>query len=153
MAAASRYPLAAGLSLDLLPIVEDGLFGYELSPDRDTHTYVTIGCNAQGEPVLRQAVAEKMGTATRRTKSSPDNAFRAKEAAAKRGKRHVHDSASLPASKPFYLARTNACRLIAPVLPDAMKNPDEHGSRNQPNGKAPGYLEETRRMIISGRIV
>jgi hypothetical protein len=54
MAAAYRYPLAAGLSLDLLPIVEDGLFGYELSPDLNTHTYVTIGCDAQGEPVLRK---------------------------------------------------------------------------------------------------
>jgi len=54
IAAASRYPLPAGLALDLLPIVEDGLFGYELVPDRKTHTYVTIGCNALGEPVLRK---------------------------------------------------------------------------------------------------
>jgi hypothetical protein len=56
VAAASRYPLAAGLALDLLPIVDDGLFGYELVPDRDTHTYVTIGCNAQGEPVVRKTL-------------------------------------------------------------------------------------------------
>jgi len=54
IAAAPRYPLAAGLALDLLPIVEDGLFGYELVPDRNTHTYLIIGCNAQGEPVLRK---------------------------------------------------------------------------------------------------
>src|ERR1700693_2913670 len=54
IAAAFRYPLPAGLALDLLPIVEEGLFGYELIPDRNTHTYVTIGCNAQGEPVLRK---------------------------------------------------------------------------------------------------
>ena len=54
VAAASRYPLPAGLMLELLPIVEDGLFGYELVPDRNTHTYVTIGCNAQGEPRLRR---------------------------------------------------------------------------------------------------
>lgn len=54
IAAASRYPLPAGLALDLLPIVEDGLFGYELIPDRNTHTYVSIGCNAQGEPMLRK---------------------------------------------------------------------------------------------------
>jgi len=53
-AVASRYPLPDGLALDLLPIVEDGLFGYELVPDRETHTYVTIGCNRQGEPVLRK---------------------------------------------------------------------------------------------------
>ena len=54
IAAASRYPLATGMALDLLPIVEDGLFGYELVPDRDAHTYATIGCNAQGEPALRK---------------------------------------------------------------------------------------------------
>jgi hypothetical protein len=54
VAAASRTPLAAGLALDLLPLVEDGLFGYELVPDRDADTYVTIGCNAQGEPLLRK---------------------------------------------------------------------------------------------------
>lgn len=51
-AAASRRPLAT--ALDLLPIVEDGLFGYELVPDRETHTYPIIGCNDQGEPVLRK---------------------------------------------------------------------------------------------------
>ena len=56
VAAASRYPLPAGLALDLLPIVEDGLFGYEILADREAHTYVTIGCNAQGEPVLRKTL-------------------------------------------------------------------------------------------------
>jgi hypothetical protein len=56
VAAASCYPLAAGLALDLLPIVDDGLFGYELVPDRATHTYVTIGRNAQGEPVVRKTL-------------------------------------------------------------------------------------------------
>lgn len=54
IAVAFRYPLPAGLALDLLPIVEDGLFGYELIPDRNTHSYVTIGCNAQGAPMLRK---------------------------------------------------------------------------------------------------
>jgi hypothetical protein len=56
VAAATLYPLPSGLAVDLLPIVEDGLFGYELVPDRVTHTYVTIGCNEQGEPVLRKTV-------------------------------------------------------------------------------------------------
>ena len=56
VAAAPHYPLSVGLALDLLPIVEDGLFGYELVPDRKTHTYVIIGCNAQGEPVLRKTL-------------------------------------------------------------------------------------------------
>ena len=56
IAAAPRFPLAAGVALELLPIVEDGLFGYELVPDRQMHTYVTIGCNARGEPVLRRTL-------------------------------------------------------------------------------------------------
>jgi hypothetical protein len=54
MAVAARYPLPTGLALDLLPIVEDGLFGYELVPDRKTHTHLIIGCNAHGQPVLRK---------------------------------------------------------------------------------------------------
>jgi hypothetical protein len=53
-AAAKHVPLSSGLRIDLLPIVEDGLFGYELVPDRKAHTYVTIGCNAHGEPMLRK---------------------------------------------------------------------------------------------------
>ena len=56
VAAASRYPLPTGMGLDLLPIVEDRLFGYELIPDRKTHTYLTIGCDAQGEPVVRKTL-------------------------------------------------------------------------------------------------
>ena len=56
VAAVTLYPLPSGLALELLPIVEDGLFGYELVPDRASHTYVTIGCNEQGEPVLRKTV-------------------------------------------------------------------------------------------------
>ena len=51
-AAASRRPLAT--TLELVPIVEDGLFGYELIPDRETHTYPILGRNAEGEPVLRR---------------------------------------------------------------------------------------------------
>jgi len=51
-AAASRRPLET--VLDLVPIVEDGVFGYELVPDRETHTYPIIGRNEQGEPVLRK---------------------------------------------------------------------------------------------------
>jgi len=54
VAAACRYALPPRLTIDLLPIVEDGLFGYELLPDRNTHTFATIGCNARGEPVLRK---------------------------------------------------------------------------------------------------
>jgi len=52
-AAAFQHPLPAGLAVDLFPIVEDGLFGYELVPDRETHTYVTVGSNGQSTPVIR----------------------------------------------------------------------------------------------------
>lgn len=54
--AASRVPLSAGPAFELLPIVEGGLFGYELVPDHEMHAYVTIGCDARGEPVLRTAL-------------------------------------------------------------------------------------------------
>jgi hypothetical protein len=56
MAAAARFPLPNGLKIELLPIVEDGLFGYELVPDRRTHTYVTLGCDPLGEPLLRKTL-------------------------------------------------------------------------------------------------
>jgi hypothetical protein len=56
VAAACRYALPRGVTIDLLPIVEDGLFGYELLADRQTHTYVTIGCNVQGKPMLRRTL-------------------------------------------------------------------------------------------------
>ncbi len=54
VATASRYPLPTGMGLDLLPIVEAGLFGYEFVPDRKAHTYLTIGCDAQGAPIVRK---------------------------------------------------------------------------------------------------
>ena len=50
---ASRYSLPAGLEVELIPIVEDGLFGYELLPSRDTHTYLTLGAYASDVPVVR----------------------------------------------------------------------------------------------------
>ena len=50
-AARARWPLAT--VLELVPIVEDGLFGYELVPDREAHTYLILGRNGQGIPVLR----------------------------------------------------------------------------------------------------
>ena len=54
VAASPRYALPIGISLDLLPIVEDGLFGYELpSPGPHTDTYLTIGFRATGEAVVR----------------------------------------------------------------------------------------------------
>jgi hypothetical protein len=52
--AASRYTLPADLSVDLLPIVEAGLFGYELVPDRSTSICLTIGFDEKRAPVLRK---------------------------------------------------------------------------------------------------
>jgi hypothetical protein len=51
LSAAARRPLAT--TFDAVPIVEDELFGYELVPDRKTQSYLIIGCNPQGTPVLR----------------------------------------------------------------------------------------------------
>jgi hypothetical protein len=51
--AAARHSLPAGLEVELLPIVEDGLFGYELLPNRDTHTYLTLGADANDKPIVR----------------------------------------------------------------------------------------------------
>ena len=51
LSAAARRPLAT--TFDAVPIVEDELFGYELVPDRKTQSYLIIGCNLQGTPVLR----------------------------------------------------------------------------------------------------
>lgn len=55
-AAASRHLLPDGFSCDLLPIVEDGIFGYEFLPQRQTHTYLTLGCDSSGQPVLRKSL-------------------------------------------------------------------------------------------------
>ncbi len=47
-------PRSLATAVELVPIVEEGLFGYELVAERATHIYPIIGCNAQGEPVLRK---------------------------------------------------------------------------------------------------
>ncbi len=54
VAAAARHWLPGAVSLDLLPIVEDGLFGYEVAPDRETRVCLAIGCNGNGVPMLRR---------------------------------------------------------------------------------------------------
>lgn len=53
---ASAHPLPRGMSVELVPIVEDGMFGYELIPDRKTNTYLMIGRNADGVPVVRRTL-------------------------------------------------------------------------------------------------
>jgi hypothetical protein len=54
-AAAALHSLPAGLCLDLLPIVEDGLAGYEILPNRASQTYLTIGWDQRGKPVVRES--------------------------------------------------------------------------------------------------
>ena len=54
VAAAPRHPLPEGFAFDLLPIVDDGVFGYEILPQRETHTYLTMGCDSCGKPVVRK---------------------------------------------------------------------------------------------------
>ena len=56
IAIASHHWLPEGFSFDLLPIVDDGVFGYEFLPQRETHTYLTIGCDSGGKPVLRKSL-------------------------------------------------------------------------------------------------
>lgn len=53
VATSSGYPLPTGLCVDLVPIAEDGVFGYELIPDQCSRTYAIVGCNAEGVPTLR----------------------------------------------------------------------------------------------------
>ena len=47
------YPMA--LRVEFRPIVEDGLFGFELDTDAAATTYVVIGRAAQGEPAVRSS--------------------------------------------------------------------------------------------------
>jgi hypothetical protein len=54
--AAAHVSLPTGLVIDLLPIVENGLFGYELVPNRSPQTYLTIGSDDRGVPVMRRSL-------------------------------------------------------------------------------------------------
>ena len=54
-AAAAVHSIPAGLSLDLLPIVEDDVAGYEILPNRPAYTYLTLGWDQRGKPVLRES--------------------------------------------------------------------------------------------------
>jgi hypothetical protein len=55
-AAAGRHTLPEGFAVDLLPIVEQGVFGYELQPDQESCDYLTIGRDDEARPVLRRSV-------------------------------------------------------------------------------------------------
>jgi hypothetical protein len=52
--AAARCSLPVGFSLDMVPILEEKLFGYELTPIGVAETCLTLGCKPDGEPVLRK---------------------------------------------------------------------------------------------------
>ena len=52
--AAACCSLPAGFSLDMVPILEEDLFGYELTPTDVAETCLTLGCKSDGEPVLRK---------------------------------------------------------------------------------------------------
>ena len=52
--AAAHCSLPLGYSLDMLPILEEELLGYELVPAGLAETCLTLGCKRDGEPVLRK---------------------------------------------------------------------------------------------------
>jgi hypothetical protein len=52
--AAGRCSLPLGFSLDMVPILEEELLGYELTAVGDAETCLTLGCKPDGEPVLRK---------------------------------------------------------------------------------------------------
>jgi hypothetical protein len=52
--AAAHCSLPLGFSLDMVPILEEELLGYELVPAGLAETCLTLGCKPDGEPVLRK---------------------------------------------------------------------------------------------------
>ena len=52
--AAAHSSLPLGFSLDMVPILEEELLGYELVPAGLAETCLTLGCKPDGEPVLRK---------------------------------------------------------------------------------------------------
>jgi hypothetical protein len=52
--AAAHCSLPLGFSLDMVPILEEELLGYELVPAGLAETSLTLGCKPDGEPVLRK---------------------------------------------------------------------------------------------------
>lgn len=52
--AAGRCGLPLGFSLDMVPILEEDLLGYELAPSGVVDTCLTLGCKPDSQPVLRK---------------------------------------------------------------------------------------------------
>lgn len=80
--AASRNPRAAGSLLDLVPILDEGLFGYELISAGDIDTCLTVGCMSDRRPVVREdrygvsPNALRLATSNGRTLDRRDRALR-----------------------------------------------------------------------------
>ena len=55
-AASGRHTLPDGFLLDLIPIVEQGVFGYEMLPDQESCDYLTIGRDEKARPLLRRSL-------------------------------------------------------------------------------------------------
>ena len=56
LAAAAHYTVPASLSIDLIPIFEHSFFGYELEPNRRTHTCLAVGRAEAGSAVARRTL-------------------------------------------------------------------------------------------------
>jgi hypothetical protein len=52
--AAARCTMPVGFSLDMVPILEEELLGYELIPVGVAETCLTLGCKRDGAPVVRK---------------------------------------------------------------------------------------------------
>jgi hypothetical protein len=52
--AAALCSLPLGFSLDMVPILEEELLGYEMTPAGVAETCLTMGCKPDGEPVVRK---------------------------------------------------------------------------------------------------
>lgn len=135
-ASAWRHPYCA--SLQLLPIVEDGLFGYELVPARDTHTYVIIGRNAEGRPSLRTVSYGSGGSEVLQMVAVQGRLLSRHE----RALRYSVKSRDAVFAD-WHAAANAACaqlRMLFPQLDDAPANTPQHAHR---------HLEEALRIAHS----
>jgi hypothetical protein len=119
VAAAARHWLPGAVALDLLPIVEDGLFGYELVPDRAMRFCVTIGSNGNGVPMLRRTSYSADASNAVRLAAVNGQAISRNAP----GARHAHQRDSLFPDWPSAVAAVWA--QLATRLPDRPRPPVE----------------------------
>jgi hypothetical protein len=113
-----RYVVAAAprpnaTALELVPIVEDGLFGYELVSDRETQVCPIIGCNAQGEPILRKNSCG-VGASDALRLVAADGRLLSRYGHATRPSIHCRD-----ALFPSWLAAAESAWALLPLFPDS----------------------------------